>query len=142
MNAAWAKRWLRTFSGTDVDDLLAMYADGARFQDVTLGHAVTGKAKLKRFFAAFIDPTARRNTFTLLKYSGSASAGTVEWQWRAHHFGDFIGVSAAGKATTVHGVSVITFRRGKVYTQHDYWNAQAIIHQLTARSAKRGMVAA
>ena len=142
MNAAWAKRWLRSFSGADVDDLVAKYADGARFEDVTLGHVVTGKRQLKRFFAAFIDPSARRNTFTLLKYSGGASAGAVEWQWRAHHLGDFMGVSAARKATTVRGVSVITFRAGKVATQHDYWDARAIIHQLTARSVKRRKVAA
>ena len=142
MNVAWAKGWLRSFSGTDTEELLAMYADGARFEDVTLGHTVRGKLKLRPFFAAFVDPSARRNTFTVREYCGSPSAGAVEWKWRAQHVADFMGIPAAGKETTVRGVSVVTFRRGKVVTQHDYWDARGLIHQLTARSAKRARVGA
>jgi len=142
MNVAWAKRWLRTFSGTSVDELLALYADSARFEDVTLGHAVSGKLKLRRFFGAYINPGARRNTFKVLAYSGSPSAGAVEWEWRARHLVDFMGISAAGKTTAVRGVSVLTFRRGKVATQHDYWDARALSRQLTAGSLKRGGVGA
>lgn len=131
MNAAWAKEWAANFS--NVDKMMDMYADDAQFEDVILAHQEKGKAEIKKFFAAAGNPAYAENTFTAVGYSGSAEAGVVEWIWEAKHAaGRILGVPSKGKQTSSRGASVLTFRNGKIATQHDYWDAAAVLRQLGA----------
>jgi hypothetical protein len=36
MNDAWAADWLRRFSGSEPSGLMELYAEDARFEDITL----------------------------------------------------------------------------------------------------------
>lgn len=130
MNAAWAADWLRRFSAADAPSLMEMYSDDVRFEDLALDQKVDGKARVRDFFAAFMNPAERNNTFTLVSYSGDDHSGAVEWIWKAEHQAEFMGLPARGKATTVRGVSVVTFRGGRVSTQHDYWDFRTVMQQL------------
>jgi steroid delta-isomerase-like uncharacterized protein len=109
-----------------------MYEDDARFEDVTLDQKVDTKPRLREFLADFMDPAARQNTFTFVTYSGDAHAGAVEWLWRAKHRQDFAGLPARGKETSVRGVSVLTFKNGRIATCHDYWDARTLMQELGA----------
>jgi steroid delta-isomerase-like uncharacterized protein len=129
VNTAWAAEWLHRFSATDPTALMEMYADGVSFEDFALDRRVDGKLPARDFFAAFMNPAERKNTFTLVDYSGDDRGGAVEWIWKAEHQAEFIGLPARGKDTIVRGVSVVTFRNGKVATQHDYWDARAVTLQ-------------
>lgn len=111
MNTAWAAEWLHRFSATDPTALMEMYDDGVSFEDFALDQRVDGKLPARDFFAAFMNPAERKNTFTRVDYSGDD-------------------LPARGKDTVVRGVSVVTFRNGKVATQHDYWDARAVTLQL------------
>ena len=130
MNTAWAAEWLHRFSATDPTALMEMYADGVSFEDFALDQRVDGKLPARDFFAALMNPVERKNTFTLVDYSGDDRGGAVEWIWKAEHQAEFMGLPARGKDTVVRGVSVVTFRNGKVATQHDYWDARAVTLQL------------
>ncbi len=130
MNTAWAADWLHRFSTADPTSLMEMYADDVRFQDLALDQKVDGKSRVRDFFAAFMNPAERKNTFTFVGYSGDDRGGAVEWIWKAEHQADFMGLPARGKETTVRGVSAVTFRNGKVSTQHDYWDARTVTLQL------------
>ena len=130
MNATWATEWLRRCSAPDPSDLMEMYADDVRFEDVTLDQTVQGKPRVREFFAAFMNPAERRNTFALVAYCGDERGGAVEWIWKAEHEGEFMGLSARGRKTTVRGVSVVTFQTGQVSTQHDYWDGRTVTQQL------------
>ena len=130
MNATWATEWLRRFSAPDPSDLMEMYADDVRFEDVTLDQTVQGKPRVREFFAAFMNPAERRNTFALVAYCGDERGGAVEWIWKAEHEAEFMGLSARGRKTTVRGVSVVTFQTGQVSTQHDYWDGRTVTQQL------------
>jgi steroid delta-isomerase-like uncharacterized protein len=68
--------------------------------------------------------------FTANAYVGDTSGGVIEWTWQAKHAGEFLGVAATGKETKVRGVSVLTFRSGKITSQHDYWDANTVLQQL------------
>ena len=131
MNAEWAKQWIGNFSA-GLDTLLEMYADDARFEDVIFAHRENGKEGLRKFFASFGGPDAGENVFTCNAYSGSAESGAVEWTWRAKHASKFMGVDAKGKETTVQGVSILTFKNGKIASQRDFWDANAMYRQLGA----------
>ena len=63
MNVTWATEWLRRFSAPDPSDLMEMYADDVRFEDATLDQTIQGKPRVREFFAAFMNPAQRRNTF-------------------------------------------------------------------------------
>lgn len=129
MNFAWVKRWFDGFhAGTD--QVLEFYADDIQFEDVTFGFKANGKVEARKFFAAFSDPAVGEHIFTVHNYQGDEKSGAAEWTWQAKHVADFLGLPARGKETTVRGVSVVTFKNGKIATQHDYWNAAAMFRQL------------
>jgi steroid delta-isomerase-like uncharacterized protein len=130
MNLAWAKEWMNSFTASGMEKALGMYADDVQFEDVTFTHKANGIAELRKFFAGFNDPKAGENVFTATSYAGNADGGAVEWTWQAKHASDFLGVPAAGKQTTVKGVSVLTFKSGKIASQRDYWDANTVVQQL------------
>ena len=132
MNLQWAKEFMNSFTGNNLEKAMGLYTDNVQFEDVTLGFMANGKAELREFFKGFTDPNAGENKFTTTAYSGSAEGGAVEWLWEAKHVGEFMGAAAAGKETQVKGVSILTFKGGKIESQHDYWDASSVLRQLGA----------
>ena len=132
MNDAWATDWLRRFSGSEPDGLMELYAEDARFEDITLSQAVRGRPALREFFGDFMNPANRRNAFTLVGYSGDADGGAIEWTWTATHSAPFFDLPAKGKETRIRGVSVVRFKAGKILEQRDYWDARTVMQQLGA----------
>lgn len=132
MNLDWAKQWLEEGFKKGLDHVMEMYADDVEFEDVIFGERLRGKTDLRRFFSAFFDPHAGVQTFKVDAYRGSSEAGAVEWTWHGQHTGELLGVPAAGKTTQTRGVSVFTFKDGRITSQHDYWNAAAALRQLGA----------
>ena len=130
MNLAWAKEWVGGFNASGMEKLFALYAEDVQFEDITFAHKCNGLGELKKFFAALASPNAGENVFTATAYVGDTNGGTIEWTWQAKHAGDFLGIPAKGKETSVRGVSVMTFRGGKIASQHDYWDANTAIQQL------------
>ena len=130
MNLAWAKEWMGSFNAAGMEKALGMYADNVQFEDIPFAHKCNGIAELRKFFGGFTAPGAGENVFTATAYAGNADGGAVEWTWQAKHASDFLGVPAAGKETTAKGVSVLTFKNGKIASQHDYWDANSVLQQL------------
>jgi len=130
MNLAWAKEWMSEFNAAGMEKALARYADDIQFEDITFAHKANGIAELRKFFSAFAAPGAGENIFTVTAYAGNADGGAVEWTWQTKHAGDFLEVPAKGKQTTVKGVSILTFKGGKIASQRDYWDANTVVQQL------------
>lgn len=128
MNAAWAKEWVDSFS--NVEKCVAMYADEAQFEDVVFAHKANGKDAIRKFFATGVDPAFGEHLFGFAAYTGNVDGGAVEWTWDAKNMKRLLGVPAQGKETSTRGVSILTFKNGKIATQHDYWNAAAPLRQL------------
>jgi steroid delta-isomerase-like uncharacterized protein len=132
MNDAWATDWLRRFSAREPSGLMELYDADARFEDITLRQAVRGTPALREFFGGFMNPAHRQNTFTLIRYSGDADGGAIEWTWTAKHGAPFFNLPAEGKETRIRGVSVVRFKAGKIFEQRDYWDARTLMQQLGA----------
>jgi len=133
MNLGWAREWMGSFNAAGLEKALGMYAEDAQFEDVTFAHKANGKAELRKFFSEFVAPGAGEHVFTVTAYSGSADGGAAEWTWQAKHASDFLGAPAKGKQTTVKGVSILTFKNGKIASQHDYWDANTVVQQLKGK---------
>ena len=133
MNAEWAKQWIGNFSaGLSLNTMLEMYTDDVQFEDVIFAHTANGKEGLRKFFSSLGGPDAGEHVFTCNAYDGGAESGAVEWTWQTKHASKFMGVDTKGKETTGQGVSILTFKDGKIATQHDLWDANAMYRQLGA----------
>jgi len=130
MNLTWAKEWMGSFTAAGLEKALGMYADDVQFEDITFAHKANGIGELRTFFSTFVAPGAGEHVFTATAYAGNADGGAVEWTWQPKHAGDFLGMPAKGKQTSVKGVSILTFKNGKIASQHDYWDANTAVQQL------------
>lgn len=128
MNIEWAKQWLNSFG--DLDRMMQLYAEDVQFEDIVFGEKARNRAELRHFFDAFSDPGCGKHSFRADAWSGGSTGGVVEWTWFSDHARDFLGVPAAGKHTETRGMSMLSFKDGKVVAQHDLWDAAAIFRQL------------
>lgn len=132
MNDAWASDWLRRFSAREPSGLMELYDADAQFEDITLSQAVRGTPALREFLGGFMNPAHRQNAFTLIRHSGDADGGAIEWIWTAKHSAPFFNLPAEGKETRIRGVSVVRFKAGKILEHRDYWDARTLMQQLGA----------
>jgi steroid delta-isomerase-like uncharacterized protein len=135
MNFAWAQRWIKTFSES-ADKAVDLYADSFLFEDLLLGQQITDTEELRRAFKIFenTDPPgpAGTNVFEVLRYTGDARHGVIEWEWRGKHVGEFLGVPAAGKETVVRGMTFHAYEHGKIVREATFWDAVTALQQLGA----------
>ncbi|MCS6925427.1 MAG: ester cyclase [Candidatus Binatia bacterium] len=133
MNFAWAHMWITTFAHS-ADKVVELYADPFLFEDLLLGQRISDKDELRRAFKVFenTDPPgpAGINHFEVLRYTGDARYGVIEWQWHCRHVGEFLGVPAAGKETLVRGITFHTYENGKIVREATFWDAATALRQL------------
>jgi steroid delta-isomerase-like uncharacterized protein len=133
MNLEWAKKWMGSYNSKGLDFVVEQYAVDVKFEDMTLGDRANGKEELKAALTSFLSGAgAGEYAFNVTSYTGNSEEGAAEWTWHAKHSADFLGAEAAGKETTVNGVSILTFRGGKISSQRDYWDSAALLRQLGA----------
>jgi steroid delta-isomerase-like uncharacterized protein len=125
--------WIKTFAES-ADKVVQLYADPFLFEDLLLGQQITDKEELRRAFKIFenTEPPgpAGTNTFEVLRYTGDAHYGVIEWEWQGRHVGEFLGVPAAGKATIVRGMTFHTYEHGKIVREATFWDAVTALQQL------------
>jgi steroid delta-isomerase-like uncharacterized protein len=135
MNFAWVRMWITTFA-TNADAVVDLYADVFLFEDLLLGQRISDKEELRRAFKVFenTDPPgpAGTNVFDVLRYTGDAQQGVIEWEWHGRHVGEFLGVPAAGKETVVRGMTFHTYENGKIVREATFWDAATALRQLGA----------
>jgi steroid delta-isomerase-like uncharacterized protein len=54
----------------------------------------------------------------------------LRWTARGTHRGPFLGRSATGKKATVSGITVMTFRNGKISEDYTQWDALGLLQEL------------
>lgn len=135
MNFAWAHNWIKSFAES-ADKAVEWYADVFLFEDLLLGQRISDKEELRRAFKIFENTNppgpAGTNVFDILSYSGDARQGVIEWIWRGKHVGEFLGVPAAGKETSVRGLTFHLYENGKVVRELTFWDAATALRQIGA----------
>lgn len=118
-----------SFNQERLKKAMAMYADDV-LEDVTLAQKVSGAVELEKFFADFVHPAADEHVFAVVEYTGGAEAVRSNGSGERGMLGKFLGAPAAGKSTEARGVSTLSFRNGKITSQHDYWDSSTVLRQL------------
>ena len=130
MNLQWSQAFLNEF--TNVDAMMNYYNELVDFEDSTLGLSFANREEVRTFFAGFSVPGAGKHSFTTHRYIGNENEGTIDWTWYADHDADFLGHPAGGKHTEIRGVSVLTFKNGKIASQLDLWDSGSAYKQIAA----------
>lgn len=53
------------------------------------------------------------------------------YNFKGKHTGDFFGIPASGNYLDLSGTTIVTMRDGKIAKEHDFFNMQTILDQLT-----------
>jgi steroid delta-isomerase-like uncharacterized protein len=125
----WALAWSST-ENTDLERVLALFADDGVFEDATFGVVVRGKEDLRRYvrgaFAAVPD-----FTYGVTSRFAASQWAAIEWVMSGTHKGDFPGMPATGKRfSSVRGVSILELEAGKIRRESDYWDAATFMKQV------------
>ncbi len=125
----WAMAW-SSIDNKDPERVLALFADGCVFEDVTFGVVARGKEELRSFvnraFAAVPD-----FKYGLTSRFAASQWATIEWVMSGTHKGDFPGMPATGKRfSSVRGVSILELEAGKIRRESDYWDAATFMKQV------------
>jgi steroid delta-isomerase-like uncharacterized protein len=135
MTFAWAHRRIKIFS-ENTDKVVDLYAAPFVFEDLLLGQQITDKEELRRAFKVSenADPPgpAGTNVFDVLSYTGDAHHGILEWIWHGKHVGEFLSVPAAGKETTIRGMTFHTYENRKIVREATFWDAVSALQQIGA----------
>jgi len=137
MNRAWAQRWIKLFDGR-TDELMELYAEDIRFEDVNLGVRIDNdKDRLRKFFTLFAnrDPAIAVHHFEVFDYEGDTQMGCFQWTWDTEHKSDFFGFPAAGRKTHTRGMTLMKYRDGKIILERSIWDLGAILRQLGVMTA-------
>jgi steroid delta-isomerase-like uncharacterized protein len=112
-----------------LETIMADYADDAVVDDPLYETPIVGKkaigerklAEMRSMSGATIDVTSR------LAHGDQVLA---EWIVRGTHQGDLLGFRATGRAIEVHGVTVVTRRKGKIVRESLYYDLADLHRQL------------
>jgi steroid delta-isomerase-like uncharacterized protein len=69
-------------------------------------------------------------SFKIDEVTAAGDKVLVRWTGRGTHRGQFLGKAPTGKQATAQGISVYTFRNGKVVEEWTQWDALAVLQAL------------
>jgi uncharacterized protein len=53
------------------------------------------------------------------------------WNFKGKHTGEFFGMPATGNYLDLSGTTIVTMRDGKIAKEHDFFDMQSLINQLS-----------
>jgi steroid delta-isomerase-like uncharacterized protein len=127
--------WLAAFNAGDADQLLALYADDALWEEPAIGLFASGqdqiRAHLDNLFRAAPD-IAYEVTNAVVTEDGAV----LEWAVTGAYAADFPGLPpAAGQPFSFRGASVFELEDGGIRRYTEYWDAFTFLVQLGALPA-------
>lgn len=112
---AIADRQARAWSASDVDAILADFAEDAQF--VVPGQVVQGKAKIRNFVSQhFADYTPIE--VTIRRVIGQGAQAAIEWQWQEQH-------RPTGDRSQADDVIIFQVKNGKIVYWREYIDTQS-----------------
>jgi steroid delta-isomerase-like uncharacterized protein len=124
----WAAAWS---SPENEEKFLALFTEDCVYEDVAMGIVNHGKGELRNFyhlvFSAFPDCKVELHTHFV---AGNHAA--AEWLFSGTHKGDFPGLPASNKHTSVRVASVFELQGSQFRRCSDYWDMATILKQIGA----------
>ncbi len=109
--------------------MVSDYAEDAMVEDPLFDQPFVGKEAIARRYAAEVASVPDRS----LSISSRTLQGNeliVEWTATGTHVTPFLGVGGNGKRFTIHGVTVVVRRDGKIIRESHFFNTQQLLEQI------------
>jgi steroid delta-isomerase-like uncharacterized protein len=123
------KHLITAWNNHDLDALVALHAADYEGRDVGQPGVVRGLSEvrtyLERYLLAF--PDIELSTEDVL-IDGETAA--LLWQARGTHQGVLMHIPATGRTVVVRGVSMITFRGGKIWRGSTIWDVAGLLRAI------------
>jgi steroid delta-isomerase-like uncharacterized protein len=97
---------------------------------VTANGDIVGIEATKAFYSNYL------SGFTEIEWEikeafGQGNKLIKHYNFKGKHTGDFFGIPASGNYLDLSGTTIVTMRDGKITKEHDFFNMQTILDQLT-----------
>ena len=97
---------------------------------VTANGDIVGIEATKAFYSNYL------SGFTEIEWEikeafGQGNKLIKHYNFKGKHTGDFFGIHASGNYLDLSGTTIVTMRDGKIAKEHDFFNMQTILDQLT-----------
>lgn len=97
---------------------------------VTANGDIVGIEATKAFYLNYL------SGFTEIEWEiketfGQGNKLIKHYNFKGKHTGDFFGIPASGNYLDLSGTTIVTMRDGKIAKEHDFFNMQTILDQLT-----------
>ena len=97
---------------------------------VTANGDIVGIEATKAFYSNYL------SGFTEIEWEiketfGQGNKLIKNYNFKGKHTGDFFGIPASGNYLDLSGTTIVTMRDGKIAKEHDFFNMQTILDQLT-----------
>ena len=112
----------------DIPGLLALFTEDCVYEDMAMGVINRGKQALHHF-AAEVFKTMPDFNLKFPNRFATAQYGASEWLITATWNGLFEGVDCSGKRIAFTGLSMYTFREGKLASNRDCWDYTSMMRQ-------------
>jgi steroid delta-isomerase-like uncharacterized protein len=110
----------------DIPALLALFTDDCVYEDMAMGVVNRGKAEL-RHFAEEVFKTMPDFHLKFPQRFATEKSGASEWVITATWNGLFEGVDCTGRRIIFTGLSMYTFRGGRLASNRDCWDYTAMM---------------
>ena len=105
-------RYFEAWTANDVDKIMAFFADGIVYEDVTTGDLSKDRKEVQAFIQKFLTSTPGVKLVpSNMMITGNQAA--IEWTMSA---------GSGDEAWQVRGVSMMAHDKGKIIRVTDYWN--------------------
>jgi steroid delta-isomerase-like uncharacterized protein len=122
------RRYYKAMNERDFDTVWGCFASDVVYTDAALGHVYRGLEEFKAFYFEYM--LAPDVSLTMEAIVATDSAYGVTNHFSGKHAADLPGLPATGKSFSVASASIGTIENGRVKTNTDYWNMNALLTQL------------
>ena len=118
----------------DIPALLALFTDDCLYEDMAMGVVNRGKEDLRRFAEEVFKTMPDFQVKFPIRFT-TPQRGASEWVITATWNGAFEGADCTGQGVEFKGLSMYTFRDGKIASNRDCWDYTVMMRQFGVLSA-------
>ena len=97
---------------------------------VTANGDIVGIEATKAFYSNYLSGFIEIE-WEIKETFGQGNKLIKHYNFKGKHTGDFFGIPASGNYLDLSGTTIVTMRDGKIAKEHDFFNMQTILDQLT-----------
>ncbi len=127
-NESVLDKLVEAWSAHDIPGLLTLFTEDCVYEDMAMGVVNRGKQELQHF-AEEVFKTMPNFHLQFPRRFATEQAGASEWIITATWNGLFEGVDCTGRTIRFTGLSMYTFRDGKLLSNRDCWDYTSMIRQ-------------